>query len=146
MFEEFFRRMVADAHAVGESLPFVVWESHRPEASATCAAQDLWTARVRLFDRVGGLWVEGVNFLSPNFEEDDAPPVPLQLFVKPMDLPGAAFTPTRLRELVGGLQEHVYRAEPGDPLHAGTLPPGCQPRLVPAILAGATRAARGVLV
>jgi hypothetical protein len=144
LFGAFFDAMRADAREAGEKLPFVIWESHRPEAGAH---EDLWAARVRLFDRVGGLWVEGVDFLSPNFAaEDDAPPVPLQLFVKPMDEPASAFGAARLREVIGGLHERVYRSEPGDPFYAGTLPPGRHPRLVPAKLAGSVRADRGVLV
>jgi hypothetical protein len=141
LFEEFFRRMQADAAETGEKLPFVVWESHKPSPDAPQADHNLWTARTRLFDRVGGLWVEGVDFLSPNFaaEDDDefAPPVPLQLFVKPMDVPAGEFDAERLRQLVGGLHERVYRNEPGEALYNETLPPGCEPRLVSATLAAA---------
>lgn len=146
LYEEFYRAMRADAAAAGEPLPFVIWESHRPEADAAEADHGLWQARVRLFDRVGGQWVEGVDFLSPNFDDAEAPPVPLQLFVRPMDLPAAAFTEARLRGVVGGLHERVYRNEPDEPLYEGTLTPGVRPRLVPAKLAGATRADRRVLV
>lgn len=145
LFEQFFRVCAVDAGSTGEPLPFVVWESHRPEPDAPPAAWDLWTARTRLFDRVGGLWVEGVDFQSPNFAEDDGEPVPLQLFVKPVDAPAAAFDADRLRQLVGGLHERVYRNEPGEPLFDATLPPDCRPRLVPTRLA-ATRAERRVLV
>lgn len=140
LYEQFFRVLQVDAGETGEPLPFVVWESHRPGPDAPPAEWNLWTARTRLFDRVGGLWVEGVDFLSPNFAadgEEESPPVPLQLFVKPMAVPAAAFDADRLKRLVGGLHERVYRNEPGDPLYAGTLPPGCEPRLVPARLAGA---------
>lgn len=136
LYEQFFRVLTVDAGETGEKLPFVVWESHRPGPDAPQADWDLWTARTRLFDRVGGLWVEGVDFLSPNFAADDegeeAAPVPLQLFVKPMDLPAGAFDAERLKTLVGGLHERVYRNEPGDDLYDGTLPSGCEPRLVPA--------------
>jgi hypothetical protein len=132
LFGEFFRTMRADARAAGERLPFVVWESRRPDEPMTAAGRKLWAARVGLFGRVGGRWVEGVDFLSPNFADPRADPVPLQLFVKPVDLPVAAFTPGRLRRVVGGLHERVYRNRPGDALYAGTLPPGCRPRLVPA--------------
>ena len=34
LYEAFFQAMQADAKAADESLPFVVWESHRPEADA----------------------------------------------------------------------------------------------------------------
>jgi hypothetical protein len=145
LFDQFFRVLQVDAGETGDKLPFVVWESHRP-VGASAEEQELWNARVRLFDRVGGLWVEGVDFLAPNFAEDDGEPVPLQLFVKPVDLPAGAFTPDRLRELIGGLHERVYHNEPGEPLFDETLPPGCEPRLVPARLAATARADRRVLV
>jgi hypothetical protein len=146
LFEAFFRVMEADAREAGESLPFVLWESHRPEPDAPAADHDLWNARVRLFDRVGGMWVQGLEFQSPNFAEDDADPVPLQLFLKPMDRPAEAFTESRLLAVAGGLHERVYRNDPGDDLYEATLTPACHPRLVPARLAGAVRADRGVLV
>ena len=47
----------------------------------------LWDARVRLFDRVGGMWIDGLELMTPNCSIDDGPPVPLQLFIKPMDVP-----------------------------------------------------------
>lgn len=132
LFEAFFRAMRADADRLGERLPFVLWESYRPEEPATEADRRLWAARVRLFDRVGGRWIEGVDFLSPNFADRRAEPVPLQLFVKPVDLSAAAFTPERLRKVVGGLHERVYGNGPDSGLYAGTFPPGPEPRLVPA--------------
>lgn len=136
LFGEFFKAMRADADRLGEKLSFVVWESHRPEEPMTAAERNLWAARTRLFGRVGGRWVEGVDFLSPNFADDGGDPVPLQVFVKPVDRPPAEFTPRRLRRVVGGLHERVYRNRPGDALYDGTLPPGCRLRLVPARRAG----------
>ena len=136
LFECFFQAMAADSREAGEPLPFVIWESHRPEPDASKADHDLWNARVRLFDRVGGLWVEGVNFLAPNYAEDDGEPVELQLFAKPVDRPASAFTEQRLLTLVDGLYERVYRQEPGDELYDATLTPGCHPRLTPAREAG----------
>ncbi len=137
---QFFKVMAVDAGNAGEPLPFVVWESHQPGASATDADWNLWTARTRLFDRVGGLWVEGVDFQSPNFADDDGPPVPLQLFMKPVDVPATAFDAARLTALVGGLHERVYKNKPGDALYVATLPPGTKPRLRPAKVAGQRRA------
>ncbi|HEY2910219.1 MAG TPA: hypothetical protein VGI99_08230 [Gemmataceae bacterium] len=130
LYEAFYAAMHADAQAAEEPLPFVVWESHRPDDDPK-----LWNARVRLFERVGGLWIEGVDFLAPNFSEEASEPVPLQLFVKPMDKPAAAFHEQRLRGVIHGLHERVYRIDEGDPLYEGTMTPGCRPRLVPARLA-----------
>jgi hypothetical protein len=138
LFNQFFRQMAVDAGEHGAALPFVIWESHRPKPDAPGTDWDLWAARTKLFDRVGGLWVEGVDFLSPDFasDDDDAPPVPLQLFVKPVEDAAGAFDAERLKQVVSGLHREVYHNEPGDPLHDGTLPPGIQPRLRPAKLAG----------
>jgi hypothetical protein len=147
LYEAFFQLVKLDAAELGTHLPFVVWESHQPGVDATEADWKLWNARVKLFDRVGGLWIEGVDFLSPNFSDvDDAPPISLQLFVKPMDLPAKAFDADRLRELVAGLQEKVYRNGPGDALYDGTLTADCHPRIVPARLAAPIRDETEVLV
>lgn len=138
LFDQFFRQMAVDAGELGGPLPFVIWESHRPAPAAPAAEWDLWAARTKLFDRAGGLWVEGVDFLSPNFAADDgeAEPVPLQLFLKPMAEPAEAFDSDRLKQVVGGLHREVYRNEPGSELYDRTLPPECLPRLKPAKLAG----------
>jgi hypothetical protein len=141
LFGAMFEALATDAVAAGEDLPFVVWESYRPGPDDPPAAHKLWEARVRLFDSVGGLWVEGVDFLSPNFADPDGPPVPLQLFVKAVAVPAAAFDAGRLKQLVRGLLERVYREKPGAPLFEGTLRPGLKPRLVPA--ARAVRVAAG---
>jgi GNAT superfamily N-acetyltransferase len=140
LFEAFFERVRADAAAAGEPLPFVVWESYRPTADEPKAAHDVWAARVRLFEKVGGMWVKGVDFLTPNFA-GDADPVPLQLFVKPFDRPAASFTAERLWGVVEGLYERVYRIDPGEPLFDRTVTSEVRPQLVPCREAGAVRAA-----
>jgi hypothetical protein len=138
LLDQFFRQMSVDAGELGLPLPFVIWESHRPEAGAPASEWDIWAARTKLFDRVGGQWVEGVDFQSPNFAADDeaTDPVPLQLFLKPVAEPGGAFDADRLRQVVGGLHREVYRNEPGSVLYDRTLPPECAPQLRPAKLAG----------
>lgn len=142
LFQAFFAAVRADAKAAGEPLPFAIWESHRPEDDGA-----LWTARTRLFERVGGYWVEGIDFLSPNFaSDDDLAAVPLQLFVKPEEEPLASFDADRLRGVIAGLHEEVYRNEPGDPHYEDTLTPDCDPRLVPATDAAAAPDGRRVLV
>jgi hypothetical protein len=138
LFDQFFRQMAVDAGELAAPLPFVIWESHRPKADAGAAEWELWAARTKLFDRVGGQWIEGVDFLSPNFasEDDDAPDVPLQLFLKPIAEPVGALDAERLKQVVAGLHREVYQSGPGDAMHDRTLPPECQPRLRPAKLAG----------
>ena len=138
LFDQFFRQMAVDAGELGVPLPFVIWESHRPGPTAPASEWDIWAARTKLFDRAGGLWVEGVEFLSPNFTADDelVDPVPLQRFLKPTGEPAGAFDSDRLKQVVAGLHREVYRNEPGHPLFDRTLPPECEPRLRPAKLAG----------
>ncbi|VTT98130.1 unnamed protein product [Gemmataceae bacterium] len=138
LFDQFYRQMSVDAGELGSQLPFVIWESHRPAPGAPAAEWDLWAARTKLFDRAGGMWVEGVDFWSPNFASDDetGDPVPLQLFIKPMAESAGEFDADRLKAVVAGLHREVYRNEAGSDLYDRTLPAGCNPRLVPAKLAG----------
>lgn len=143
LFDQFFRQMSVDAGETGSPLPFVIWESHKPEPSAPAAEWDLWAARTKLFDRVGGLWMEGVDFYAPNMEADDdasAAPVPLQLFLKPMSESAGAFDAERLKLVVASLHREVYRNEPGDPLFDRTLTPASVLRLRPAKFAGLVKA------
>lgn len=143
LFDQFFRQMSVDAGETGSSLPFVIWESHKPESDAPTTDWDLWSARTKLFDRVGGLWVEGVDFQAPNMADDEdpvAPPVPMQLFLKPMGESAGAFDVDRLKQVIGGLHHEVYRNEPGSVLYERTLPASCLPRLRPAKLAGLAKA------
>lgn len=131
LMSQMFKLLAADAGAVDEPLPFVVWESHRPGESAPAVDWKLWEARVRLFDKVGGLWLDGLELLTPNYADEDADPVPLQLFVRPADVPATAFDAERLRGVAAGLLEQIYRTGPGDPLYDGTLA-AAKPRLRPA--------------
>lgn len=139
LFDQTFKVLSADAGAADEPLPFVVWESHKPEPDAPEADWKLWDARVKLFDRVGGLWLDGVELLSPNYGDEAAPSVKLQLFLRPVDRLGRNFDADRLRGVVGDLLTRVYKLHPGDPLYDDTLPPGCKPRLRPARDAGRKR-------
>ncbi len=143
LYDQFFRHMVNDAGELGDQLPFVIWESHKPAPDSPAAEWDIWAARTKLFDRVGGMWIEGVDFYTPNMalEDDDpsAPSVPMQLFLKPMGESAGAFDSDRLKQVVAGLHREVYRNEPGDPLYDRTLPPNCLPRLRPARLAGVAK-------
>jgi hypothetical protein len=136
LFQQMFKVLAADAGAADEHLPFVVWESHKPEAAAPDDDWKLWEARVRLFEKVGGLWIDGVRLMTPNYAAADGPPVPLELFLRPVDTPAGGFDAEALRQVAAGLLTKVYKGRPGDPLFAATLPPGCQPRLRPAREAG----------
>ena len=135
LFEQFFRVAAVDAGEEGGPLPCVVWESHRPAADASPEAWTLWTARLRLFARLGSSWIDGIDFHSPNYEDEEEPPLPFQLFVKPIDLPPEAFDAERLKGIAAGLHEKIYRHGPEHPLVLETLPTGCKPRLRPPLAA-----------
>lgn len=136
LYEQAFNVLAVDAAANDERLPFVIWESCPPEADDTPEAHAIWAARTRLFHKAGGCWIDGVTLPSPNWLDDSAPPVPLQLFLAPVDTPRERFDSTAVKAAVSGLLERIYKAEPGDPEYDGTLTPGCHPRLRPAIAAG----------
>ena len=140
LFDQTVKVLAADAGAADEALPFVVWESRKPVADAPEADWKLWDARVKLFERAGGLWLDGVELLTPNYGTDAGPTVRLQLFLKPVDHLGRNFDADRLRQVVGDLLTRVYKLQPGDPQYDGTLPAGCKPRLRPARDAGRKRA------
>ena len=110
-------------------LPFIIWESHRP------VDPDLWSARVRLFDKVGGQWARGITLLTPNYMQDRRAPVALQVFIRPWDDSPHSFDAERLRAAVGGLYANVYRIAPDDPLYEATLNGAVNPALVPAVKA-----------
>ncbi len=131
LFEQAFNLLAVDAAAVDEQLPFVIWESRRPDT-----ADPVWDARLRLFHKAGGFWIDGVTLPSPNWSDPAAATVPLQLFLAPADEPRESFDSPRVREAVAGLLTNVYRASPGDAEYDGTLTPGCHPRLKPAADAG----------
>jgi GNAT superfamily N-acetyltransferase len=118
----------AAARESGSPLPFVIWESHPP------ADPDLWAARLRTFEKAGGLWVEGIDLLTPNYMREDAPPVGLQLFLRPYDEPAADFGADRLRAVATGLYQQIYRLDPEtDALAVETLARAVNPRLAPAV-------------
>ena len=127
LFRFLFRLIDSAARISAEPLPFIIWESHRP------ADHDLWAARLRVFDKVGGLWVRGAELRTPNYMRDDAPPVHLQLFVRPWAEPATAFDADRLRAAIAGLYDNIYRIPPDDPLRRDTLEGMVNPHLVPAV-------------
>jgi GNAT superfamily N-acetyltransferase len=109
------------------ALPLIVWESHRPDDDA------LWAARVRVFDRVGGLWAKGIELVTPNYMQPEQSPVRLQLFVRPTDESRERLDAGRLRDVIRGLYQQVYHIPPDDPLHRMTMAKSVNPRLVPAV-------------
>ena len=124
LFERAFELLAGDAEAAGETLPFVIWESREPEPEED---REIWDARLKLFDRVGGRAIAGVTLHSPDWNDDALPEVPLKLFLKPCG--GPEFDGGRTRAAVDGLLRRVYRVSPGDAAYDRTLTPGCQPSL-----------------
>lgn len=133
LFDELFAAFRRDAERLVEPFGFAIWESHRPEPGDGPAAAANWQARVRLFAKVGGYWIDGVDFRVPNYMDRDGPPVRLELFVKPFDAPAERFDPAALRKVVAGLHRRVYSERPGDELYVLAQSPDREPRLRPAI-------------
>jgi GNAT superfamily N-acetyltransferase len=127
LFELLFRLIEEAARTSDMSLPFILWESHRPDDPR------LWATRVRLFDRAGGKWARGITLLTPNYMQDDAPPTSLQVFLRPWDDPPASFDGERLRNAIRGLYANVYRITPDDPLYETTLVGAVNPEMVRAV-------------
>jgi GNAT superfamily N-acetyltransferase len=131
LFEELFAAFRRDAERFVEPFRFAIWESHCPEAGDGPAVTANWQARLRLFAKVGGCWIDGVDFRVTNYMDRDGPPVRLELFVKPCDTPAAQFDADMLRKVVAGLHRRVYSERPGDELYERAQ--AGAPRLRPAI-------------
>lgn len=129
LFEQMFSRFQEDARQENGPLSFVLWESCRPEWNAPESDWKIWTARMKLFHRVGGFWMAGLDLLSPNYIEEESDPITLQLFLKPVDSRLPEFDSTRLKEIALGLQQKIYHLGSEDPLVTGTFPPGCLPQM-----------------
>jgi GNAT superfamily N-acetyltransferase len=125
------RVLQVDAACTGEPLPFVVLESRRPEPGAGREERSLWEARLHLFERVGAGWIEGMIVRTPNFLQRNGPPVPLHLFLIPVDRAAEAFTGKALRDVAAGLMSEVYGRHPGDALFDASVPSEVEPRLQP---------------
>jgi hypothetical protein len=57
--------------------------------------------------------VAGLTFHAPSFASRSGPPVPLQLFLVPVEAPPEAFGAEALRALAAGLLVGVYGRQPG---------------------------------
>ena len=131
LYETAFAVFQRDAAMVDESLPFVLWESRPPDHGAE---QEVWTARAKLFDKLGGFWAEGLDIWAPNYEVEYEP-LPYQLFVKPIATPAKEFSPGRIRRIVHDHYRRVYKQRPGDELYTRSLAHRPRPRLRPALMA-----------
>src|SRR5262249_8693063 len=106
----------------GVPLPFVIWESRRPDPSAPADAWDLWRARPRPFRRVGARGGAGPPFPPPHFPRRQEPPAPPPPFLVPLRTPARARPPPAPREAAAGLFREVYGRHKGDPLFPNSFP------------------------
>jgi GNAT superfamily N-acetyltransferase len=123
LYERLFEAFRRDADRLVEPLPFALWESDPPTADDGDEAQINWRARLRLFERVGALWVAWVDFRVPNYMDDAAPATKLELFLRPFDTPAEQFKDAELRRVVGELYRRVYNQGPGDELYEQAFAP-----------------------
>lgn len=123
LYDSFFAAMRSEAASCGEPLDFVLWESHHPGGSDL----SLWNARLALFAKVGGRMIDGLELMTPNYSESSSP-VPLTVFLKPMDK--SEYTSEELRAIAAELLERVYVQEAGDPLFDASLGSGSELQLI----------------
>ena len=60
---------------MNEPCPLTVWESRPPDDGES---PTVWTARAKLFDKIGGYWADGLELWAPNYEVSFEP-LPYQL-------------------------------------------------------------------
>ena len=137
LFGQLFRHFAVDAGTQGVGLPLVVWESRRPSPDAPEAQQRNWQARIRSFAKTNAHWLAGVTLLTPNYgalADETADPIPLEVFLVPLDEPAESFTAPRLREVIRSMYRGIYRRDPDtDPLALRTLAGMTHPTLRPAL-------------
>lgn len=117
-----------DACCEGGELPFVVWESRPP---APGEERSGWEAKLGLWRRAGGLWVSGLTLHAVNYSRDDAPPLRLALFLRPVARRAEDFDAAALRQVAAGLLREVYDRGPGEEHYERTLSPESEPQLRP---------------
>lgn len=108
LYRALIRRMRKTAYAMGRSIPCLMWDSRPPSPSDGPDVRANWESRLRLFKKVGGRWIEGVQFTSPNYLSPRMGDVPLEFFLKPVDDSVEDFTGPRLRRIVRGLLKQIY--------------------------------------
>lgn len=138
LFEQLFRLFRVDAGTEGLPLPLVVWESRRPGPDAAESQKRNWNARIRSFAKTGAYWLAGATLLTPNYaaldEDEEAEPIPLEVFLVPIDESADSFTPARLREVIRSMYRGIYRLDPDtDPLALRTLAGMSNPALRPTL-------------
>jgi GNAT superfamily N-acetyltransferase len=108
LYRALIRRLRRSANSLERELPCLVWDSRPPSPSDGPEARLNWERRLHLFKKVGGYWIEGIQFTSPNYLSPQAGEVPLEFFLKPVDDSAGDFNEGRLRRIVRGLLKQVY--------------------------------------
>lgn len=108
LYRALIRRMRKTAFTMGRSMPCLMWDSRPPSPSDDFEVRANWEARLALFKKIGGRWIEGVQFTSPNYLSPRAGDVPLEFFLKPVDDSVEDFNGPRLRRIVRGLLKNIY--------------------------------------
>jgi len=111
LYHALIRRLRRSAHAHGMRLPFLLWDSRPPSPSEGPDARSNWESRLALFKKIGGHWIEGIQFTSPNFLNPHAGDVPLEFFLRPVEDRARDFSEGRLRRVLRGLLKRVYRLD-----------------------------------
>jgi hypothetical protein len=109
------RKLRRSAHAAGREFPFLLWDSRPPSPADGPEVRDNWTSRLALFKKIGGYWIDGVQFTSPNWLNPRAGDVPLEFFLRPVDDDRADFNEGRLRRIVRGLLKNIYHLDMDGP-------------------------------
>jgi len=109
LYKSAIRRLRRTARAAGLRMPALLWDSRPPSPSERASVRANWESRLHLFKKIGGRWIEGVQFTSPNFLNPRAGDVPLEFFLKPVDTTASEFSHARLRRMVRGLLTRIYR-------------------------------------
>lgn len=102
------RRLRRTAEEADQTLPFMLWDSRPPSPSDGPEVRENWESRLHLFKKIGGRWIEGIQFTSPNYLNPRSGDVPLEFFLRAIDDDRSEFSSGRLRRIVRGLLRRVY--------------------------------------
>ncbi len=82
-----------------------------------------WCSRMKLFQKIGAFWVDGIQFYAPNYmeNENEQEAIPLQIFIKPIRANLEQFDANKLIQIVKELHEKVYRHSLNHPLCRKTM-------------------------
>jgi GNAT superfamily N-acetyltransferase len=121
LMESMIERMEFEASRQGFETPYVIWESQPPSQDDPSIDWEIWRARMRLFERIGGYWVKGLCFQSPNYIDPLADPTELELFIRPMDWSKTEIESIGLKRIAFQLYRNVYGLGASNPIVRNSL-------------------------